>query len=112
MERRLALIVGISNYPNSPLRNPSNDAQSIGQALESNGFEVTTILDCDLNTLGDALDNFSEALDDYDVGLFFFAGHGAQIDNANYLITTNTDARRKNATTNKLSSTRSFRGNE
>lgn len=86
MEKRLALVVGNSNYDTSPLQNPSNDAHDISAKLKSFGFTVKTLIDCKLEELEDAIEEFEEKLDDYDVGMFFFAGHGIQIDNSNYLI--------------------------
>lgn len=97
MDKRLALVVGNSQYDTSPLRNPSNDAYDISAKLQSFGFKVKTLIDCELDELDHAIEEFETKLNDYDVGLFFFAGHGIQIDNSNYLITLDTlsDTKRK-----------------
>lgn len=95
MEKRLALVIGNSDYHSQPLKNPRNDANDISDSLRQFGFEVTTLLDCKLEELEDALDIFEAKLDDYDVGMFFFAGHGIQIDNTNQLIMVDTDASSK-----------------
>lgn len=86
MQNRLALVVGNSNYKSSPLKNPMNDARDISEKLESYGFQTLTLTDCKLEDLEDAIEDFKEGLNKVDVGLFFFAGHGIQIDNSNYLI--------------------------
>lgn len=90
MQNRLALVVGNSNYKSSPLKNPMNDARDISEKLESYGFQTMTLTDCKLEDLEDAIEDFKEGLNKVDVGLFFFAGHGIQIDNSNYLIMINT----------------------
>ena len=40
-ERRIALVIGNSNYEVSPLKNPGNDARAIASALRESGFQVT-----------------------------------------------------------------------
>lgn len=98
MEKRIALVVGNSAYESSPLQNPRNDAEDISKVLSGFGFDVCTLLDCELEELEDALDQFENKLDEYEVGLFFFAGHGIQIENTNYLIMTDTVSASKRKT--------------
>ena len=93
MDKRLALIVGISAYPNAPLKNPVNDANSIADTLRGFGFDVMKATDCDITSFDRYLDDFHRKLDSYDAGLFFFAGHGVQVDGVNYLLMTDTDPR-------------------
>jgi len=40
LERRVALIVGNSNYKNAPLKNPVNDARDMSVKLRGLGFAV------------------------------------------------------------------------
>ena len=85
--RRVALVVGISNYTYSPrLKNPHSDAKAISSALSAAGFEVVQSLDQDLTSLSAALDGFYKKADGADAALFFFAGHGLQFDGVNYLV--------------------------
>ena len=45
-EKRVALVIGNANYQVAPqLANPSNDARSVSQLLNTAGFEVTTATD-------------------------------------------------------------------
>ncbi len=44
---RLALVIGNSDYVNSPLRNPANDAKAITVELEKAGFDVLSYTDLD-----------------------------------------------------------------
>lgn len=84
---RVALVIGNSEYASVPsLDNPRNDASDIGSALERLGFEVTRAFNLDARSLNIALRDFSRAADDADMAIVYFAGHGMEIDNRNYLI--------------------------
>lgn len=93
--KKLALIVGISAYPNSPLANPVNDAEDMAAVLAGFDFDTIVRTDCDLESFDAALDEFENRLSQYEAGLFFFAGHGLQIDGTNYLVVTNTESNNK-----------------
>jgi hypothetical protein len=87
VERRLALVIGNSDYINSnPLQNPVNDAKAIAEALKEVGFTVMLYLNSDLKTMKQAMDEFGIKLPEYSVGLFYYAGHGMQVKGNNYLI--------------------------
>jgi hypothetical protein len=79
------LIIGNANYPNSILDNPENDAIDIANTLTRLGFETSVILNADKVTQDKSITDFATSLDEYDIGIFYFAGHGFQIDNENYL---------------------------
>lgn len=86
-ENRIALVVGNSSYKNSPLRNPRNDATLMADTLEDVGFEVTRVFDADQRTMKRAMIKFGRKLRRSDsVGLFYYAGHGVQLEGENYLI--------------------------
>ena len=83
-----ALVIGNSAYTHtSPLKNPVNDAKSIGNTLQQLGFEVTTLLDVNQRQMEQALRRFGSRLRDQNgVGLFYYAGHGMQVSGENYLL--------------------------
>lgn len=84
---RLALVIGNAKYKDAPLKNPINDAQSIASVLQGLGFKVTTQLDTSRTTLIGAIEKFSSELGkSKGVGMFYYAGHGAQLGWRNYLI--------------------------
>jgi caspase domain-containing protein/Sel1 repeat-containing protein len=83
---RRALIIGNAAYPNAPLRNPINDATDIADILRRFGFEVSLLRDADKLTMEHAVEDFTTGVPRRSVGLFFFSGHGAQLDGQNYLI--------------------------
>ena len=86
-ETRLALVVGNSAYQHTPvLDNPLNDARDIAGALEKTGFEVIVATDADKRRMDGALRAFAEKLGRADVALFFYAGHGLQVGNENWLL--------------------------
>lgn len=93
MSRRLAaLVIGNADYAEARnLKNPVHDAIDVSAKLSECGFTVATLLDCSHRKMEQALKEFKKALKDSDVGLFFFAGHGMQIDGNNYLAAVDTD---------------------
>lgn len=84
--RRVALVIGNGRYADSPLTNPSNDAKAVAGALEGLGFEVLEFHDLDQRGMKRAILSFGERLDAGSIGLFYYAGHGMQVQGRNYLI--------------------------
>ncbi|GAB3982529.1 hypothetical protein GCM10028806_54410 [Spirosoma terrae] len=86
-EKRLALVIGNANYPSSNrLANPANDAEDMSKALKNVGFEVMQFTDLDNRSMLRAINEFGTKLKDYQVGLFYYAGHGVQSKGRNYLV--------------------------
>ena len=86
-EQRLALLIGNSNYTHGgSLDNPVNDVRAIKKALEGLGFTVMKYEDCSQKTMKRAMDKFGRKLKGKNVGLFFYAGHGVQVNGHNYLL--------------------------
>jgi uncharacterized caspase-like protein len=86
-EARTALIIGNAAYSFAPLRNPLNDAEAMAKALESAGFKVMMETDADQAKMVEAVRTFGAELKKRGgVGLFYFSGHGTQIDGENYLL--------------------------
>ncbi len=92
VETRLALVIGNSAYSEAPLANPVNDARLMSQTLRELGFEVIERLDLDQKAMKIAIFEFGDRLEEAGkdaVGLFYYAGHGVQVDGDNYLIPLN-----------------------
>ncbi len=85
-ERRIALVIGNGDYDSSPLRNPTNDAEDMTKILNERGFAVTSLIDSDKRTMVKAIHAFGQDLKKGGVGLFYYAGHGMQVNGRNYLI--------------------------
>jgi len=88
MGKRMALVIGNSNYPTAALRNPENDANAINDELTKLGFEVSKLTNCNYQTMKKAIVDFGTKLqqDQTTTGLFYYAGHGIQVNGENYLI--------------------------
>jgi len=84
--KRLALVIGNSAYQASPLKNTVNDAEDMSDSLKKLGFKVILKKNADQRNMEDAIRNFGKQLKDGSVGLFYFAGHGMQVEGRNYLI--------------------------
>ena len=84
---RVALVIGNSAYQSAAeLPNPKNDAEDMAAALQSSGFDVIQGTDLDKISTDRKLRDFSERLSGADVGVFFYAGHGLQVNGINYLV--------------------------
>jgi len=104
-EKRIALVVGNSQYSSSKLINPKNDATDISEALRGLGFDVELALDLSYSEMNDEITSFGQKLNSADVGLFFYAGHGVQVDGVNYLIPTNIELSEADSSADKVIST-------
>ena len=89
-ERRTALVIGNGAYKTTPLRNPTNDAQDMADALRGMGFDVTLKLNATNREMEEAVRAFGVKLKDGGLGLFYFAGHGVQVAGENYLLPVDT----------------------
>jgi len=92
-EPRVALVIGNGNYGKGigTLINPPNDAKLIAKALKDAGFTVATVLDADQKQMKRAIVDFGKSLAAAGpdaVGLFYYAGHGVQVNGKNYLVPT------------------------
>jgi uncharacterized caspase-like protein len=91
-EKRVALVVGNAAYQHAaPLINPQRDARSIARTFRRLGFRVTEVLDQDFTRMHRVLQTFGRSATTADVAVIYYAGHGIEVDNRNYLIPT--DAR-------------------
>ncbi len=87
--RRTALVVGNANYgPDHSLKNPPNDARKVAASLRDLQFDVDEVVDGSWATMGLAVDRFVSKLGPGSAGLFYYSGHGLEIDGVNYLIST------------------------
>ena len=85
-EMRTALVIGNSAYSSGPLKNPANDAADMAAMLKNLGFSVTLNENCSLQEMDEAIEAFGNRLKRGGVGLFYYAGHGVQVNGTNYLL--------------------------
>jgi hypothetical protein len=88
-QKRIALVIGNANYQVGKLDTPLNDATDMADALKELGFKVILLKDSTKREMNDALDQFSTRINQGYVGLFYYAGHGMQVEGENYLIPVN-----------------------
>jgi len=87
-----ALIIGNGNYRHERLKSPANDARAMADALKVIGFETDVGLDWTRTQMDNAIRQFTEKLTRRNtVGLFYFAGHGAQLAWRNYAVPVNAE---------------------
>ena len=93
---RTALVIGNSAYKSiEPLKNPVNDATDMKDALEKLGFEVILRINADRSQIRKAVRIFGDKIKQGGVGLFYYAGHGVQVDGINYMVPVGVDIKRK-----------------
>ena len=82
-----ALVIGNGKYRHELLKNSTKDARAIADALKSIGFETVVGIDWTRTEMENAIRGFAEQLTrQRAIGLFYFAGHGAQLDWRNYAV--------------------------
>ncbi|CAF1054340.1 unnamed protein product [Rotaria magnacalcarata] len=88
-KRKLALVIGIGKYQHiGSLSNPENDADDMTSELKSIGFTVTKALHLTRDKMDSVLEEFKKSILQSDMVLFYFAGHGVQWKDQNYLLAT------------------------
>ena len=85
-ERRTALVIGNADYEISPLQNPVNDARDMAAVLKDLGFEVNTVINGTRREMSTAIRDFGRKLNQYNVGLFYYSGHGIQFEGTNFIV--------------------------
>jgi hypothetical protein len=89
-DKRIALVVGNSAYQNvTQLDNPRNDATLMAETLSGLGFTLIgghAQLDLDKAALDTDVQNFGRQIQGADVALFYYVGHGVQVNGSNYLV--------------------------
>ena len=92
-EQRVALVIGNAAYRVDPLDNAVNDARLVASSLKQAGFDVTLAENLDRRGLLGALRAFGERLTDNSVAVLYYAGHGLQLRDRNYLIPVDAEIR-------------------
>jgi len=85
---RKALIIGNSSYPDpkDALKNAESDAKAMEATLKKLGFMNALVTNVDQISMRNAIHTFSEGIKARDEVLFYYSGHGANVDGKNYLI--------------------------
>ena len=87
VDLRVALVIGNSAYPGAPLLNPGNDAKAMAATLKEMGFQVIEARDATRAQMTEAIARTRDVLKGRSgVGMFYYAGHGLQLDWRNYMV--------------------------
>ena len=85
--RRLALVIGNSHYQSLPvLKNAAPDAQLVAASLEKVGFSVKLVTDGSIVQMNAAIDQMAAGAEAGDHVVFYYSGHGFQLDGINYIV--------------------------
>jgi len=89
--RRFALVVGNGDYlSDARLLHPTADAKAMADLLTKEHFDVMPpVLNANEEEMVGALQTFEAKLHPGDISLFYFSGHGMQIEGNNYLLPVN-----------------------
>lgn len=82
----IALVIGNGGYPDAPLANPVNDAGDVARAFTAIGFQVEVVTDADKAQMLVAIARFRDRMAKAKAAVFYYAGHGVQVDGANWLL--------------------------
>ncbi|EGR1130011.1 caspase family protein [Vibrio cholerae] len=86
-----ALVIGNGAYPECQLKNATNDADDMSQKLLEFGFSVIKLTDATKKSIDESVNSFRDNLNSNEIGLFYFAGHGMQIEGENYITAVDSD---------------------
>ncbi|MFZ0256368.1 MAG: SUMF1/EgtB/PvdO family nonheme iron enzyme [Gammaproteobacteria bacterium] len=96
VEPRVALVIGNGAYKADPLSNPANDARLMHKTLQTLEFEIILETDVGEKRMRRLIENFGERLKQPGaVGLFYYSGHGMQVNGRNYMIPVDAEIRRE-----------------
>jgi hypothetical protein len=85
--QRRALVIGVDGYQNlASLQKARNDAAAVSNALVDLGFDVLTLYDASRREINSAVSTLAGQIEPGDEVLFYFAGHGIEVDGRNYLL--------------------------
>ena len=88
-DKRVALVIGNGKYAALPhLPNAEGDARLMEKALTAVGFKTFAVIDGDRQKMVRTMKSFTEALTPETNVVIYYAGHGIQFADENYLIPT------------------------
>lgn len=85
---RLALVIGNGAYRDAPLANPVNDGRAMAELIGQAGFTVSSLQNANRADMITAIQRFGDFVRRPETRqvIFYYAGHGAQLDWRNYLL--------------------------
>ena len=92
---RVALVIGNAEYAEAAARltNPVRDARSMAAMLADLGFAVTRRENANREEMDEAVDAFIGRVRSGDTAVFYYSGHGIELDGENYVLEWTEDCR-------------------
>lgn len=85
--QKVVFVVGNSQYQAAkPLSNPVNDATDIEAKFKQLGYTTIILKNATRKEMLAGLQRFKKEVQGSDVGVFYYAGHGVELDRYNYLV--------------------------
>jgi len=95
-ELKIALVIGNNDYKKfSPLKNSVNDARDMKNILDKLGFYVFYLENGNKKEMKNIINKFTDREKNGGIGLFYYSGHGIEVEGKNYLIPINADINQK-----------------
>ena len=96
--KRIALCIGNDEYSKmQPLCCAINDATCMSESLKELGFDTICRCKLDRAEMVNVISDYVDRIAEYDLALFYYAGHGCQIEGENILAPTDLDVNQKPA---------------
>ena len=92
----MALLIGNSGYEKEPLRCAKNDVQAIKEKLEQRNFKTISLVDLTFCQMIKAVDYFCSLLDKHMYAIFYYSGHGVEVNNTTYFVPVDIDEKNPN----------------
>ena len=87
----MALVIGNDSYQHADALNSARaDARAVADALRATGFKVTLRQDVTQQAMKEAVRTFKSEVTGGDEVIFYYAGHGVQLEGMNYMIPVDT----------------------
>lgn len=84
---RKALIIGNKNYSDKPLETPIDDSKDVALLLSRKNFRISLKNNLNIESMNKVIIDFVDSIKEgKNIAIFYFAGHGVQIDGNNYLL--------------------------
>lgn len=86
--KTLAIVIGCNSYPGHELKCAIDDARAISELFNKMGYHVEYFEDINASQCADVIQKYDIEIEQHDQSIFYFAGHGFQLDDENYLAST------------------------
>ena len=89
----MALLIGNSKYEANPLRCSKNDVKELTARLQQLNFKTISLIDLTLSQMINAVEYFCSLLDKGMYAIFYYSGHGVEVNKTTYFVPVDADER-------------------